>query len=61
MVLLLEHDGDVRAAAAALHVHPNTVRYRSGRFAELTGLDIRRTEDLILTWWLLNRARLTDR
>ena len=32
--------GDVRAAAARLHVHPNTLRYRVRRAAELTGLDL---------------------
>ncbi|WP_406280637.1 PucR family transcriptional regulator [Embleya sp. NBC_00896] len=31
--------GDVRSAAAALHIHPNTLRYRIRRAAELTGLD----------------------
>ncbi|MGC0417544.1 PucR family transcriptional regulator [Embleya sp. AB8] len=31
--------GDVRAAAAALHIHPNTLRYRIKRAGELTGLD----------------------
>jgi DNA-binding PucR family transcriptional regulator len=55
MLELLSRDQDVRATAAALHVHPNTVRYRISRFTELTGLDIRRTDDLITTWWLLRR------
>ena len=32
--------GDVRAAAVRLHVHPNTLRYRVRRAAELTGLDL---------------------
>ncbi|HEY4457849.1 MAG TPA: helix-turn-helix domain-containing protein [Pseudonocardiaceae bacterium] len=32
--------GDVRAAATRLHVHPNTLRYRVRRAAELTGLDL---------------------
>ncbi|MFI6581670.1 PucR family transcriptional regulator [Embleya sp. NPDC050493] len=31
--------GDVRAAAAGLHIHPNTLRYRIRRAGELTGLD----------------------
>lgn len=30
----------IRKAAQALHVHENTIRYRLGRFAELTGLDV---------------------
>ncbi|MPZ01059.1 MAG: PucR family transcriptional regulator, partial [Actinophytocola sp.] len=32
--------GDVRAAADALGVHPNTVRYRVRRAAEVSGLDL---------------------
>ncbi len=36
----LDHFGDVRAAAAALHVHPNTLRYRIRRIQELTGMDL---------------------
>jgi hypothetical protein len=31
----------VNRAAAALYVHPNTVRYRLGRIAETTGYDPR--------------------
>jgi sugar diacid utilization regulator len=34
-----EADFDRRRAAAALHVHPNTLDYRLRRIAELTGLD----------------------
>jgi GAF domain-containing protein/sugar diacid utilization regulator len=30
----------IRKAAAELHVHENTIRYRLARFAELTGLDV---------------------
>lgn len=36
----LDHFGDVRAAAAALHVHPNTLRYRMRRLQALTGMDL---------------------
>ncbi|MGV9669797.1 PucR family transcriptional regulator [Gordonia sp. NPDC003504] len=36
----LDHFGDVRAAADALHVHPNTLRYRMRRIQELTGMDL---------------------
>lgn len=36
----LDHFGDVRAAADALHVHPNTLRYRIRRVHELTGIDL---------------------
>jgi sugar diacid utilization regulator len=33
-------DGDVRATAARLHLHPNSVRYRLQRAAQLTGIDL---------------------
>ncbi len=52
---LLEHDQNADEVSRALHVHRNTVRYRLGRFRELTGLDLRRTDDLVTTWWLLAR------
>jgi hypothetical protein len=55
VLAVLDHDQDVRATAAELHVHPNTVRYRLNRFRELTGLDLHRTDDLIVAWWLLKR------
>ncbi|WEH26042.1 PucR family transcriptional regulator [Streptomyces sp. AM 3-1-1] len=53
----LECDQDVREVARRLAVHPNTVRYRVSRFQELTDLNLRRTEDLVTSWWLLNRRR----
>ncbi|MEU8824562.1 helix-turn-helix domain-containing protein [Streptomyces sp. NPDC048636] len=40
--------GDVRAAAAELHVHPNTLRYRIRRAEELTGLDLTRADQRLL-------------
>ncbi len=52
---LLEHDQNADEVSRALHVHRNTVRYRLGRFRELTGLDLRRTDDLVTSWWLLAR------
>jgi DNA-binding PucR family transcriptional regulator len=36
----LDSFGDVRAAAATLTVHPNTLRYRVRRLQELSGLDL---------------------
>jgi hypothetical protein len=36
----LEAFGDVAAAAAALYIHPNTLRYRLRRITELSGLDL---------------------
>lgn len=40
LLAYLDALGDVRTAAARLHVHPNTLRYRVRRAAELTGLDL---------------------
>lgn len=42
----LAHGLDRRAAAATLHVHPNTVDYRIRRIARLTGLSPARPGDL---------------
>lgn len=36
----LDHPGDPRAAAEALHVHPNTLRYRLQRLSEVVELDL---------------------
>ncbi|MFD1050894.1 helix-turn-helix domain-containing protein, partial [Kibdelosporangium lantanae] len=36
----LDAFGDVIAAASALHVHPNTFRYRLRRLTEISGLDL---------------------
>ncbi|WP_405010052.1 PucR family transcriptional regulator [Kitasatospora sp. NBC_01539] len=57
----LDCDQGVQETARRLAVHPNTVRYRVNRFQTLTGLDLRRTEDLVTAWWLLNRRRPQSR
>ncbi|MFI0811758.1 PucR family transcriptional regulator [Streptomyces echinatus] len=36
----LDHFGDVSAAARALSVHPNSLRYRLGRITAVSGLDL---------------------
>ncbi len=36
----LEAFGDVAGAAAAIHIHPNTFRYRLRRASEISGLDL---------------------
>lgn len=51
----LRHDRRVDDTAAALFLHRNTVRNRVSRFGALTGLDLDRTDDLVLTWWILHR------
>jgi DNA-binding CsgD family transcriptional regulator len=53
VLCLLKHDQSIDETARILHLHRNTVRYRVTRFRELTGLDLRRTEGLMMAWWLL--------
>ena len=36
----LDHPGDPRTAAASLHVHPNTLRYRMQKLPEIVDLDL---------------------
>jgi len=40
MTVWLRHNRDTVTAAAELHLHPNTLRYRLRRVSELTGLDL---------------------
>jgi hypothetical protein len=53
-------DNDLRLELTAeqMFVHVNTVRYRLGRFAELTGTSLRHVDDLVQVWWALRRRRL---
>ncbi|MER6441025.1 helix-turn-helix domain-containing protein [Streptomyces sp. NPDC001185] len=41
----LDAFGDISAAAAAVHVHPNTFRYRLRRLAEVGGIDLDNPEE----------------
>lgn len=43
----LEHECDLRKAAEALFVHPNTLKYRLTRIRELTGRDLRNPQHLV--------------
>jgi hypothetical protein len=45
------------AAAERLHVHPNTLRYRLGRYEELAGVDLSETEEMVGLWLALARAQ----
>jgi hypothetical protein len=45
--VFLDHSGSWTQAAAALHVHVNTLRYRIGRVEELTGRDLTRFPDRV--------------
>jgi PucR family transcriptional regulator, purine catabolism regulatory protein len=52
----LEHDRQTDKAAAALHVHPNTLLYRVRRFEQITGRSLASTEALAETWLALRAA-----
>lgn len=49
----------VEATAQRLIVHPNTVRYRIGRFEELTGCDLRRAHVGAQVWWAIHYELMT--
>ncbi|SFW84113.1 PucR family transcriptional regulator [Amycolatopsis australiensis] len=54
----LDHGRRLRPTAEALHLHPNTVRYRLDRLAELTPLPLAensdsRVLDTVRSWWAL--------
>lgn len=50
-----EHGCNVAEAAAALHLHPNTLRYRLSRYEVLAGIDLGSPTDLFELWWALRR------
>jgi PucR family transcriptional regulator, purine catabolism regulatory protein len=52
----LEHDRQTDKAAAALHIHPNTLLYRVRRFEQITGRSLTSTEALAETWLALRAA-----
>jgi putative transposase len=54
-------DASLTATAASLHVHVNTLRHRLARFQAATGIDLRRTEDLVAAWIALERLRVGTR
>jgi hypothetical protein len=56
--VLFECDMHVERAAEQLFVHPNTLRYRIGRFEEITGANLRNTRSALEVWWALQRDSL---
>ncbi|MEC3917419.1 PucR family transcriptional regulator [Nocardia sp. CDC160] len=56
----LRHHGDVRAAATALSIHPNTLRYRLRRAQDITGIDLDDPADRLLLELQLARHRRGD-
>lgn len=53
----MERDRRTEDAAAALHIHPNTLAYRLRRFAELTGRDLSSTAVFAEVWLALRAGR----
>jgi hypothetical protein len=53
---VLEHDKSWQLAAAALHIHKQTLGYRIRKIEQLTGRGISRTEHLA-EWWFALRAQ----
>jgi hypothetical protein len=48
----------VQAAADALLIHGNTLRYRLDKYTSLTGADLTNTEVIIEVWWALEYWRV---
>jgi hypothetical protein len=59
--VLFECDMHVERAAEKLFVHPNTLRYRIGRFEEITGANLRRPASALEVWWALQRDAVRSR
>lgn len=51
----------VAAAARALSIHVNTLRYRLERYESITGADLTDTDSLVEVWWALEYARIRHR
>lgn len=56
--VLLDHDMDRTATAAALHLHPNTVAQRMRRLEDLAGVRLARPRDLLRISAALSVARI---
>lgn len=50
--------GSTDAAAEALFVHRNTLRYRLRTFSDASGMNLDRPEDAFSLWWALRRLDL---
>jgi hypothetical protein len=59
--VLFESDMHVERAAEQLFVHPNTLRYRIGRFEEITGTSLRNPRSAFEVWWALQRDAIRAR
>lgn len=54
----LDENRSIPAAARALNLHVNTLRYRLERFQALTGADLQDTLTILEVWWALQFDRL---
>lgn len=54
-----DEGGSADRAAAVLHCHPNTVRYRLGKVASATGLSLKRPSDVVMLYLAVESRRLT--
>ncbi|MEU1163507.1 helix-turn-helix domain-containing protein [Streptomyces sp. NPDC005921] len=52
----MERDRRTEDAAAALHIHPNTLSYRLRRFGEVTGRDLATTAAFTEVWFAVRAA-----
>jgi hypothetical protein len=57
VLVLITHNLNVRTAAAALGLHPNSLRYRIRQFERATGADLTNLPDVFGVWWALQRRR----
>ncbi|MGW3025354.1 PucR family transcriptional regulator [Streptomyces sp. NPDC001221] len=57
----LAADANIDQAAAALFIHPNTLRYRLRALTAATGLDPARTEDSLTLWWAVRYVQAVER
>lgn len=56
---LFSHNGNMSSAAKELHIHRNTLLYRTQRYFEETSLDLKRSDDLLLAYLAAQLNKLT--
>lgn len=61
LLAYLDAFGNVTEAAAAVHVHPNTFRYRLRRLCEISGIDLDDPDDRFAATLQLRLHRLVDK
>jgi hypothetical protein len=62
LLCYLDHGGRLEPTAAALYVHPNTIRYRLERLQALAGIELpERMDARVRLWWAARAWRDGDR